>query len=183
MTTPSKLKPPHHPAPGSQVSIMKWCSVTKILASPHCNCCSDVSIKSFKHVQAPLGHRLASLERYILPAAVETLPAHARGFPLRCGSCLGKIHPNVILRLRSDRHLTVGDVYSIFKWVFIHLGGQELAHEEYSKINSIHILSTFQSLVIQGILKNSLQLKASTPHFLGGQPIQPCSRQGTVAFS
>ena len=135
MTTPSKLKPPHHPAPGRRSSIMKSCSVTKILASPHCNCCSDVSIKSFKHVEAPLGHRLVSLERYILPAAVETLPAHAGGLPLRCGSCLGKIHPNVILRLRSDR-LTVGDVFPFLKWGFIHLGGQELAHEEYAKINS-----------------------------------------------
>ena len=133
MTTPSKLKPPHHPAPGRRSSIMKSSSMTKILASPHCNCCSDVSIKSFKHVEAPLGHRLASLERYILPAAVETLPAHAGGLPLRCGSCLAKIHPNVILRLRSDRrHLTVGDVYSIFtvSGGCIHLGGQELAHEE-----------------------------------------------------
>ena len=69
-------------------SIMKWCSVTQILACPHCNCCLDDSIKSFKDVKAPLGHRLVSLERYILPAAVETLPAHAANLPLRCGSCL-----------------------------------------------------------------------------------------------
>ncbi len=75
------------------LSIMKWCSVTQILACPHCNCCLDDSIKSFKDVKAPLGHRLVSLERYILPAAVETLPAHAANLPLRCGSCLAKWIP------------------------------------------------------------------------------------------
>lgn len=115
--------------------VVSWNHVQWLKFWPVLTATAAQMFPSFKHVEAPLGHRLVSLGRYILPAAVETLPAHAGGLPLRCGSCLGKIHPNVILRLRSDR-LTVGDVFPFLKWGFIHLGGQELAHEEYAKINS-----------------------------------------------